>query len=166
MNKNIVTLTGFMGCGKTYVSKILAREIGYGIIDSDAEIEKRAGKSIPQIMDEVGEKGFRDMERKVLESILSNDFLVLSAGGGAVIHNADLLMSSSTVVFLDTDFDKCYERIKNDPNRPLVRNKSKAEVFDLYKKRYDIYRANCHLMVKHEDATVTVKKIKEFLQNN
>lgn len=166
MNKNIVTLTGFMGCGKTYVSKILAREIGYGIIDSDAEIEKRAGKSIPQIMDEVGEKGFRDMERKVLESILSNDFLVLSAGGGAVIHNADLLMSSSTVVFLDTDFDKCYERIKNDPNRPLVRNKSKAEVFDLYKKRYDIYRANCHLAVKHEDATVTVKKIKEFLQNN
>ena len=151
MNKKIITLTGFMGCGKTYVSKILAREIGYGIIDSDAEIERRAGKSIPQIMAEEGEAGFRLAERRALEDILKN---------------ADLLMSRTTVVFLDTDFDKCYGRIKNDRNRPLAAGKSRDEIFRLYRERYEIYRTNCHFSVKHEDAAITVKKIKEFLQNN
>ena len=62
MNKNIITLTGFMGCGKSYVAKILSREIGYKLIDTDAEIVKRQGKSIPQIMKETGEKGFRQIE--------------------------------------------------------------------------------------------------------
>lgn len=166
MNKKIITLTGFMGCGKTYVSKILAREIGYGIIDSDAEIERRAGKSIPQIMAEEGEAGFRLAERCALEDILSGEFFVLSAGGGAILKNADLLMSRTTVVFLDTDFDKCYGRIKNDRNRPLAAGKSRDEIFRLYRERYEIYRTNCHFSVKHEDAAITVKKIKEFLQNN
>ncbi len=166
MNKRIITLTGFMGSGKTYVSKILAREIGYGIIDSDAEIERRAGKSIPQIMKEEGEAGFRALEQQVLKDILSGEFFVLSAGGGAVLKNADLLLKNSTVVFLDTDFAKCYERIKNDRHRPLARGKSKKELFELYKSRYETYKVNCHLHVKNEDATETVKKIKEFLQNN
>ena len=53
MNKKIVTLTGFMGCGKTHVSKILAEELGFDVIDSDKEIEKVKKKTIPQIMSEV-----------------------------------------------------------------------------------------------------------------
>ena len=165
MNKKIITLTGFMGCGKSYISKILARELGYNLIDADAQIVKSQGKSIPQIMSEVGEHGFRQIEKEVISNLLKQDFLVLSAGGGAILHNADLLLEGSTVVFLDTDFDVCYNRIKNDKNRPLAFGKTREQVFDIYSKRIEIYQKNCHFSVKNDDAYQTVKKIKEFLKN-
>jgi len=164
MNKNIITLTGFMGCGKTYTSKILAREIGYKLIDTDAEIVARQGKPISQIMKEVGESGFREIEKNVIANLLQHDFLVLSVGGGAILHNADLLMENSTVIFLDTPFDLCYDRIKNDKRRPLVFGKSKEQVFELYSKRLPVYQQNCHLSFKNIDGSETVKKIKEFLK--
>ena len=53
MNKKIVTLTGFMGCGKTHVSKILAEELGFDVIDSDKEIEKVKKKTNIVYFDEV-----------------------------------------------------------------------------------------------------------------
>jgi len=165
MNKNIITLTGFMGSGKSYVSQILAREIGYKLVDSDAEIVRRQKKYIPQIMREVGEEGFRKIEREVLQDLLSHDFLVLSVGGGAIIKNHDLLMDKSTVIFLDTDFDVCYNRIKNDKNRPLAYKKTRDQVFEVYSKRLPVYQKNCHFAVRHEDGAQTVKKIKEFLKS-
>lgn len=164
MNKNIITLTGFMGCGKTYVANILAREIGYKLIDTDAEIVRRQGKNIPQIIKEVGESGFRQIERQVIADLLKEDFLVLSVGGGAILHNADLLMQQSTVVFLDTPFELCFNRIKNDKNRPLAFGKSQEEVFVLYSKRLPVYQQNCHLAIKNPDGSEGVKKIKEFLK--
>ena len=165
MNKNIITLTGFMGSGKSFISKILAKELGYNLIDTDSEIVKRQSKSIPQIMSEVGEQGFRQIEKEVICDLLKNDFLVLSVGGGAILHNADLLMSGSTVVFLDTDFKVCYDRIKNDKNRPLAFGKTYEQVFDIYSQRIEKYQKNCHLSIKNDDATQIVKKIKEFLKN-
>ena len=165
MNKNIITLTGFMGCGKSYAGRVLARETGFNLIDSDAEIERRQGKTIPQIMSEVGEQGFRKIETEVLTELLQHDFTVLSVGGGAIIHNAKLLCDGSTVFFLDTDFEKCYARIKNDVNRPLVYGKSKDEVFALYKSRIEIYKNNCHFALKNQDSGESAKKIKEIIKN-
>ena len=165
MNKNIITLTGFMGSGKSYISKILARELGYKLIDTDEQIVKNQGKSIPQIMSEVGEQGFRQIEKEVIADLLNYDFLVLSVGGGAILHNADLLMNGSTVVFLDTDFKVCYERIKNDKNRPLAFGKTYDQVFDIYSQRLEKYQKNCHLSIKNDDGNQIVKKIKEFLKN-
>lgn len=165
MNKNIITLTGFMGSGKSYTARILARELGCNFVDTDREIVKRQGKNIPQIMSEVGESGFRQIEKEVITDLLKNDFLVLSVGGGAILHNADLLMSESTVIFLNTDFDVCYERIKNDKNRPLAYGKTREQVFDIYKQRLDVYQKNCHLSVKSNDSHQNLKIVKEFLKN-
>ena len=164
MNKKIITLTGFMGCGKSFVSQILAKEIGYQVIDTDAYIVAKHGKDIPQIMAETGESGFRQAERQAIADLLDRDFLVLSVGGGAILHNADLLVKNSTVIFLDIPFETCYERIKNDKNRPLVFGKSKQQVFELYSKRLPVYQQNCHLSVSNIDVNETVKKIKEFLK--
>ncbi len=165
MNKNIITLTGFMGSGKSYMGRILARELGYNLVDTDSEIVKRQGKTIPQIMSEVGESDFRQIEKQVIADLLKNDFLVLSVGGGAILHNADLLMTGSTVIFLDTDFDLCYQRIKNDKNRPLAFGKTRDQVFDIYKQRIDIYQKNCHLSLKNNDSHQKIKIVKEFLKN-
>lgn len=165
MNKNIITLTGFMGCGKSFVGRILSRELGFNLVDSDAEIERRHQKSIAQIMREVGEQGFRKIETDVLTELLKLDFTVISSGGGAIMNNSQLLQNGSVVVFLDTDFEICYDRIKNDANRPLVYKKSKDEVLALYDSRINFYKDNCHLTVKNENCAESIKKIKEFLKN-
>ena len=88
MNKKIVTLTGFMGCGKTHVSKILAEELGFDVIDSDKEIEKVKKKTIPQIMAEVGEFGFRKIES---EAVTTPTTLVISASEYSHTDDTDFL---------------------------------------------------------------------------
>ena len=61
MKKNIV-LIGMMGCGKTTVGRLLARRLGLELIDTDALIEERQGRSIPEIFASDGEAGFRALE--------------------------------------------------------------------------------------------------------
>ncbi len=78
-----IVLLGYMGCGKTKVGKKLSKKIGAKFFDLDAEIELYQSKPISQIFDEIGEIGFRKIERKVLIKLLNkNDFFVLSLGGG------------------------------------------------------------------------------------
>ena len=59
-----IALIGFRGTGKTTIGKRLAKRLQMKFMDLDVEIAKRAGKAIPQIFDEIGEKGFREMEKK------------------------------------------------------------------------------------------------------
>ena len=73
-----IVLLGYMGCGKTKVGKKLSKKIGAKFFDLDAEIELYQSKPISQIFDEIGEIGFRKIERKVLIKLLNkNDFFVL-----------------------------------------------------------------------------------------
>jgi shikimate kinase len=67
----ILSITGFMGCGKSSVGRKLSQLLCCPFMDLDEMIEDEAGKSIPEIFAEVGESGFRQMELTVLSSVLS-----------------------------------------------------------------------------------------------
>jgi shikimate kinase len=56
-------LVGFMGTGKTTVGRALAQRIGFQLLDSDAEIERQQGKTVPEIFEQQGEPAFRVLER-------------------------------------------------------------------------------------------------------
>ena len=84
----IVTLIGYRGTGKTSVAPPLAARLGFDVIDADAEIERRAGRTIRAIFADEGEAGFRARERDVMAEYLAKSRLVIAAGGGAVL-NAD-----------------------------------------------------------------------------
>ena len=67
----ILSITGFMGCGKSSVGRKLSQLLCCPFMDLDEIIEAEAGKSIPEIFAEIGESGFRQMEHRVLSSVLS-----------------------------------------------------------------------------------------------
>ena len=115
-------LVGPMGSGKTTIGKQLARELALKFVDSDHEVEIRAGADITWIFDVEGEIGFRDRETKVLEELTLIPNILLSTGGGSILRtkNRRYLKSRGVVVFLDTTVDVQMQRIENDKKRPLL----------------------------------------------
>jgi shikimate kinase len=80
-----VALVGMMGAGKTAVGKAVAAQLGVDFLDSDAEIEKAANMTIPEIFERDGEPFFREKESQVINRLLDSAPCVLSTGGGAFL---------------------------------------------------------------------------------
>lgn len=138
-------VTGFMGSGKTTVSKLLAARLGISFFDLDQEIEKTAGKTVREIFAESGEEGFRELESAVAESTLRHpESAVVAAGGGLPCQpeNRKLIRSTNTLVLnIHAPFATLWERIAGDASRPLAANQAAAE--ELYKRRVPIYAEFC-----------------------
>jgi len=137
-----ITLTGFMGCGKTSVARELSELLNLPLLDLDSLIVERAGMEIPQIFEKSGEEGFRKLERETLKEILKKGGeFILSVGGGAPAYrdNITLINSFSISFFLQTPFEELWRRISKDPNRPLVKL-GKERLRELYHRRLPFYR--------------------------
>lgn len=105
--ENII-LIGMPGCGKSTVGRLIAEEMGKTFVDTDAEIEKTAKKSIPRIFAEDGEAVFRALETQVLAELGKQSGLVIATGGGCVTQegNYPLLHQNGTILWLQRDTDK------------------------------------------------------------
>lgn len=123
-------LVGPMAVGKTTIGKMLAKELGLEFIDTDQEIERRAGADIPWIFDVEGEARFRERESRVLEDLTSLQGVLLSTGGGTVTsaENRALLCQRGTVVYLDTTVETQLKRTGKDKKRPLLQTDDPREV--------------------------------------
>ncbi len=97
MQQNIV-LTGFMATGKTTVGRLLADELGYEWVDTDAVIEQRHGP-ITEIFRNNGEEAFREMERALAAELADRDGLVISTGGRMMLDPANASVLSGARVF-------------------------------------------------------------------
>lgn len=121
-----VVLCGPMGSGKSAVGRRVAAGLGVVVVDSDHEIEERAGRPIADIFASDGEAGFRELERDVVVGLLGGTDGVLSLGGGAVLHPdtrralAAYRGGGGVVVFLDVSAHYAMLRIGTDPRRPLL----------------------------------------------
>lgn len=95
-------LIGMPGCGKSTIGKLAAMQMNRPLIDTDAEIEKMAGKSIPQIFADEGEEAFRILETRVLAQVCSGSGAVITTGGGAVLRkeNRDALLQNGRVCLI------------------------------------------------------------------
>lgn len=142
-----VYLCGFMGCGKSHVGRQLAAAMNRNFIDLDRYIVNNERMTIPFIFEKYGEPHFRKLEAKYIRE-LSDDNIV-ATGGGALINDetAEYARKSGISVYINTSFDICYGRIKNDTNRPIVVNSSKKKLHELYDTRNEIYRRNAMCMV-------------------
>ena len=141
--KNIY-LIGPMGAGKTTIGRLLAKTLGIGFVDSDKEIEKRTGVSIPMIFEYEGEEGFRRREAEILADLVTMDGVVLATGGGAVLleENQENLKRRGFVVFLYCPVEKQWERTRKDSHRPLLKSvEPRQRLLELFTVREPIYRA-------------------------
>jgi shikimate kinase/3-dehydroquinate synthase len=136
----VIVLVGFMGAGKTTVGRSLARLLRQPFVDTDAEIERRAGAAIAEIFSRWGEGSFRELERQVVAETLVAHAGVVALGGGALGDPAtrSLLASISTaqVIHLDIGLDEALERVGGDSNRPLLAG---TDVPRLYADRRRLY---------------------------
>lgn len=121
----IISLAGYMGSGKSHISKLLSDKTGLPLLDLDKEITLRQGMSVAEIFEKKGEIFFRKQERLVLESILNEQktSLVLSLGGGtpAYFDNMKLIREKTRSFFLQASITTLCERLLRVQNkRPLV----------------------------------------------
>ena len=80
MKKDNIILIGMPSCGKSTIGIELARKIGYGYVDSDSVIVAREGRRLSEIIAEVGNEGFLDIEAKVNSELCANR-CVIERGG-------------------------------------------------------------------------------------
>lgn len=136
-------LVGFMGTGKTTVGRAAALRLGFECIDSDHEIERKIGKSIPQIFADDGEPAFRRMEREFVMSGHPARRTVVACGGGLVVQPglAEELSNRGVVVCLHASLATVLERAARHTNRPLLNVPNPEErVRVLFAEREPIYR--------------------------
>jgi shikimate kinase len=144
-----IFLIGYRGSGKTTVAAALADQLDWPWLDADAELERRARKSIKQIFAESGELPFRDLESAVLADLAARDQHIIALGGGAILRegNRQLITSSGKVVWLQASPETLLARIHSDPTtterRPnLTGQGGLAEIRELLAARTPLY-ANC-----------------------
>lgn len=145
-----VFLIGPMGAGKSTIGRHLAELLHKEFLDSDHEIERRTGASVPLIFEIEGEAGFRRREAAVLDELTGRANVVLATGGGAVLaeENRRILQARGTVVYLQAPLDTLLARTHRDKNRPLLQDGDRrAKLEEILRVREPLYRATAHLVV-------------------
>lgn len=117
-----MVLTGFMGTGKTYVGRVLAKKLGTTFIDTDTLIEKDAGMSIREIFERFGEARFRSLEREAISRVSDQESSVIAVGGGAIVDPANLeaLRRNGIVICLTASPETILSRVERNSDRPLL----------------------------------------------
>jgi shikimate kinase len=121
--RKTVVLVGMMGAGKTAIGTAVARDLHVPFLDSDAEIERAANRSIAEIFARDGEPFFREKETQVIRRLLRTQRCILSTGGGAYMSelNRTLIHDAGVAVWLNADLDLLWSRVRHKDTRPLLR---------------------------------------------
>lgn len=156
--KNII-LVGMPGCGKSTVGSLLAQNLNRKFMDSDEEIIRLSGKSIPDIFSQDGEEVFRRWETIALENLGKQSGLVIATGGGCVTRsrNYPALHQNGSIVWLERDLS-----VLPTDGRPLSQTNSLER---MYAVRYPMYDAFADFRVNNTGTPAqTVAEIKRKLE--
>ncbi|WP_312077348.1 shikimate kinase [Chryseobacterium sp.] len=168
----IISLVGYMGSGKSHISKILSDKINFKLLDLDKEISRRVKMTIPEIFEKKGEIYFRKTEREVLEEILATEEnIVLSLGGGTPVYynNMEIINLSSKSIFLRANISTLVERLsKQKDKRPLVANIAEEDLPEFIAKHLferNVYYSKSQFTIStdNRDPEDIVNEIKEKL---
>lgn len=161
--KENIVLTGMPGSGKSTVGKILNVE-GFEFIDTDAEIEKRCGCAIKELIEMRGEQYFRDLESEVIADVSSSCCRIISTGGGAVLREENIrrLKRNGKLFFINAELG----RLRATSDRPLSDTDEKLAA--LYNQRMSIYQSTADVIVPdrttpEEEAAYILKKRMELI---
>lgn len=123
-----VFLAGMPGAGKSSVARELAKLLGAAALDADEEVERAAGRTIPEIFAAEGEAGFRARERATIEALAARGGIVVGLGGGAMAQPgvAELLRAGGVVVYLRARLETLSKRVGTGAGRPLLEGLDEA----------------------------------------
>jgi shikimate kinase len=166
-----VVLVGLMGSGKSSIGRKVASALGVAFVDSDAEIERRAGRTIAEIFAADGEPTFRATEAAVVAELVGTEPPgVVATGGGAVLDAAtrSLLHDRSTVIWLRASPAVLAHRIAPDGTRPLLADDPREALTRLAAERDPLYRgvADHVVDVDHVARKVVAERVLDALADD
>ena len=152
-----IVLIGYRGTGKSVVGEILAARLRMQCIGMDVEIVKRAGMSIPEIVEKYGWQKFRDIESEEARKLAGIDNIVIDTGGGVIERpeNIEALKTNSRIFWLKASVDVIVSRIQGDTERPaLTAGKTfTEEVTEVLERRIPKYKNSAQYEIDTDDLT-------------
>lgn len=159
--QNIV-LIGMPSCGKSTLGVLLAKQLGYGFIDTDLLIQSTAGKLLHEIIEERGIDGFLALENRVNSSVLATR-CVISTGGSAVYGREAMahLSSGGCVVYLKIDYPTLVTRLGDYSHRGVILPKGQS-LLEMYEERSRLYEQYANITVEEAQADTMSKALEKI----
>ena len=154
--KKPLYLIGFMGSGKSTVSRFLSQMLEVPKIEMDDLLAQRAGKPITQIFAEDGEEVFRQQETALLREIGQGDPALISCGGGVVLRpeNVEIMQQTGTILLLSATPETIFERVRHSTKRPILNGNMNVEfIAGLMAKRDPAYRQAAQVTISIDGKT-------------
>jgi shikimate kinase len=167
-----IVLIGYRGTGKSAVGALVAERLGLPYVAMDPLIVAKAGKTIPEIVEQQGWPAFRDLESEVARELAQRDNQVIDTGGGVIERpeNIDALQANGCIIWLKASVPTIIARIQNDTQRPsLTGGKSfTEEVTEVLERRTPKYRAAAQHEIDTDRLTPeqVTDKIVEIFRNS
>lgn len=153
-----ISLIGFMGVGKSTVSRRLHELTGRPEVDTDKRIVEEQGCPISQIFEEKGEEYFRRLETDLIDELGTLPPGIISCGGGMALRdiNVKKLRAIGNIVLLTATPETIYERVKDSTDRPLLNgNMNVPYIRQLMEKRRPFYEKAATIRVATDGKTAT-----------
>ncbi len=169
----IITLAGYMGSGKSHISKLLSDSTGFLLTDLDREIARQSGMTVSEIFEKKGELYFRKIEKEILHSLIETPIpnRIISLGGGTPCYydNIEVINQHTVSIYLKASVSTLAERLaKQKEKRPLLAKKPTEELHEfiakhLFERSY--YYHQCQFTVACDNKTPLeiVNEIKNLL---
>lgn len=168
-----LVLIGYRGSGKSTIGKLVARLLGLDYLDTDTQIQEKAGKSIREIFADHGEEAFRDMETAILRDLSTLKSLpasVIATGGGMIMRpeNRDILKALGLVIWLEVSPEVATARITADTftgeQRPPLSDQSLAdEVERMLSLRNPVYAELASIQISNNAADLSAEDVADSL---
>jgi len=160
----IITLTGFMGVGKSTIANLLAKHLYCKLVDLDKYIENEQGMPVSEIFRNMGESHFRHLEELSLKKIINENaekVLVISLGGGTLISgvNQSIIKQQTKCIYLKASIQLLAERLaEHRGKRPVVDNidnlNIQEEIAPLFEKRKTGYENAASLIIDTDGKSI------------
>lgn len=160
-----IVLIGMPGAGKSTIGVVLAKNIGYSFVDSDLVIQEKEGKLLHEIISEIGDNGFREVENRVNAGLKIKKSII--ATGGSVVYGKeamDNLKKIGKVVYLKQDYQEIKKRL-GDLSKRGVTIKGGQTLKDLYDERVPLYEKYADIVIDCQNKSIReiVEEVKESI---
>lgn len=166
-DKNVAFI-GFMGSGKTYTSKELAKILKRKVFSTDHLIELKERQKIREIFNKKGELYFRHLEKLTVAQVIRNKGVVIDCGGGIILNplNIERLKQNGVLVYLKTSPKWILKRTQDTTDRPLLQTKDPAaKIKELLKRRKSLYeQADITVLTDAKTPTEVAEEVAKILK--